>query len=185
MLKRIVLAVLLLCPVTSAWSVDVIGIVACKQDGETWLCGAYENDKLKTFRSERYISKVEFSGAIAKPLDSALIMPKKSSAPVPASMMTSEHSSSDALPREKYTLQLLACNTPACRKRLAAMNSISGSQVVEIKNQGKLWDVLIVGGYPSTKAAQQAAADLIKRHGLKAKPWVRTVESIRSRLITN
>ncbi len=183
MLKRIVVAVLFLFPVAPVWSVEVAAIVACKEDGETWLCAAYEDDKLQVFRSERYISKVEFSGEIGKPTSPAVNMLGRKSKPIPAKMMSSVKAASKSLPGGKYTLQLLACNAPICRKRMAALEAIPDSQAVEIKHQGKLWEVLIVGGYASTKAAQQAAAMLIKRHGLKDKPWVRTVESIRSRMI--
>ncbi|MCW8883809.1 MAG: hypothetical protein OQK12_00980 [Motiliproteus sp.] len=187
MLRRLLVAVLLICPMAKAWSVDVASIVACKADGETWLCAAYEDDSLQVFRSNHYISKVEFRGERGQKGSSTMGQSHSrsynSKSVTPALPKEKMVSSVDRLPNAKYTLQLLACNAPVCRKRMANLAQIPGSQTVEIKNQGKLWEVLIVGGYGTPKTAQQAAANLISKHRLKDKPWVRTTESLRSRLV--
>ncbi len=205
MLKRILrqtaVALLFGCPAISAWAVEVASIVACKQDGETWLCAALENDSVQVFRSDYYISKVEFRGMAEPEVAPAAVVPATVPATtVPATtvpgtiapgLMTAPPKTNlkpgmaltDRLPAAVYTLQLLACNAQVCRQQMQVLNQIPGSQVVEIKHQGKLWEVLIVGGYASKKTAQQAAAELIKRYRLRDKPWVRTVDSIRSRLV--
>ncbi len=201
MLKRILrqtaVALLFGCPAISAWAVEVASIVACKQDGETWLCAALENDSVQVFRSDYYISKVEFRGMAEPEVAPATVIPATTvpATTVPAAaapgLMTAPPKTNlkpgmavtDTLPAAVYTLQLLACNAQGCRQQMQVLNQIPGSQIVEIKHQGKLWEVLIVGGYASKKTAQQAAAELIKRYRLRDKPWVRTVDSIRSRLV--
>ncbi len=191
MLKRILrqtaVALLFGCPAISAWAVEVASIVACKQDGETWLCAALENDSVQVFRSDYYISKVEFRGMAEPEVAPATTVPATAApglmtAP-PKTNLKPGMAVTDTLPAAVYTLQLLACNAQGCRQQMQVLNQIPGSQIVEIKHQGKLWEVLIVGGYASKKTAQQAAAELIKRYQLRDKPWVRTVDSIRSRLV--
>ncbi len=184
MLKRILIAVLLCLPVKAVWAVDVAGIVACKTEGETWLCAAYENEKIQVFRSEHYISKVVFKGA-TEASEQALSAARPGAAEkmAPGMEMPPGAGAEDSLPAGRYTLQLLACNAPLCRDRMKQLGSIPGGQIVEIRNQGKLWEVLLVGGYQTRKSAEQAAAGLIKRYRLRDKPWVRSVESIRSRLV--
>ncbi|OMH31836.1 hypothetical protein [Motiliproteus sp. MSK22-1] len=185
MVKRFVLAALLSIQVAATSAAEVASIVACKEDGEVWLCAAFENDTLQVFRSERYISKVEFKGiskasvAIRVP-----VTPKKAMSAAKA-LPVATGASAGALPSGKYTLQLLACNAQVCRQRMNDLKIIPGSQVVEIINQGKLWDIVIVGGYPSKKAAQKAASALIKRYNLTDRPWARSIESIQSRLVNS
>lgn len=82
-----------------------------------------------------------------------------------------------------YTIQLLACSALQCEERLQKLQAIPGSQVVEMKVQDRLLHALIVGGYSTYKEAQQAAGELITRYQLQEKPWIRTLDSVRSHML--
>lgn len=162
---------LLFAPVS--WATDVASITACKPDGEIWICASWKDNRVAVFRSQHYLSGVEFSGeqessAIAVPLSDAASGVK-----------------SDALSAASgnYTLQLLACNSAPCDERLRQLKNINGSHEVEIKSDSKLWRVLLVGRYASIKSAQQAAAQLMSQYKLRDKPWVRTLDSITRRRV--
>ncbi len=179
---------------SSLWAIEVASIVSCKPEGDRWLCAAYQNDQIHVFRSDFYQTKVEFKGALVT--DKA--MPSPATAPVMDAPINSAGSSvnstsasvsasiaGDGLPEGRYTVQLLACNAIQCKERIQRLQGIAGSQVVELKVQDRLMNVLIVGGYPNYKTAQKAAADLMTRYQIADKPWIRTIDSLRKNLIRN
>lgn len=165
---------------SSLLAVDVATIVSCKPEGEGWLCAAYQNDQIHVFRSDFYQTKVEFKGSFSADEPSA-----PATAPVIDAPIKTMESSGDGLPEGRYTVQLLACNALKCMERIQRLQGIPGSQFVEQKIEDRLMNVLIVGGYPSYKAAQRAAADLMTQYQIADKPWIRTIDSLRNNLIRN
>ncbi len=173
MLKRFALLVVFTSLSSGVAALEVSSIVSCKQEGEGWLCAAWRNGAIEVFRSEHYITKVEFATEVGPPLtDPAAMLPPADSAPGLAAPAI-------------YTLQLLACNSGACRRQMDKIRSIPNAKVVEIKSQGKLWQVLIVGEYASQKSAQIAAAELMSRYQLRDKPWVRSLQSLHRREVAH
>lgn len=164
------------------WAIEVSSIVSCKPEGERWLCAAYQNDQIHVFRSDFYQTKVEFKGALTtdKPVPLSVVVPVVNA---PVDVLNSP--SSDGLPEGRYTIQLLACSALKCSERIQRLQGIASSQVVEQKVNSRLMHVLIVGGYPTYKGAQRAAADIMTRYQLAEKPWIRTVDSLRKNLIQN
>ncbi len=156
---------LLLSPALQA--VEVASVTACKPDGEVWLCATWKDGRTGVYRSKNYISAVEFKGAVASD-------PMADASPESTVKMADK-----AVSKSIYTLQLLACNAAPCREGLVQLQQIPDSRVVEIKQNNSLWQVLLVGHYPSIKTAQQAAAQLMSGYKLRDKPWVRTLDSIR------
>lgn len=149
-------------PVTAA---EVSTIVSCKRDGEFWLCAAWKQGQIEVFRSETYITQVEFDADTQVALQAAL--------DGNSSGRTAEPLSS----APTYTLQLFACQSKACVDA-SGLGKIPGSRQVEIARGGQHWFVLAVGEYPSVKAAQQAAAELMVSYKLREKPWIRTLDSL-------
>ncbi|HEY5717922.1 MAG TPA: hypothetical protein VIS52_05455, partial [Motiliproteus sp.] len=144
---------------------EVSSIVSCKRDGELWLCGAWRQGQVEVFRSETYITQVEFDARADAQLQAALTKPH-------SGRMVEANASAPT-----YTLQLLACREPGCVESSGLM-AIPASRKLEVKRNGQLWQLLAVGEYPSMKAAQQAAAKLILEFKLRDKPWVRTLDSV-------
>ncbi len=162
-----VLVTLLSAPLLQA--TEVASITACKPDAEVWVCATWKDNQTAVYRSEHYISGVEFSGAVE------LGSVSQSALPVVAV---------DSKPRSAnggYTLQLLACNGSSCLQRLQQLKQIPDSREVEIKQNNALWQLLLVGQYRSIKTAQQAAARLMTQYRLRDKPWVRTLDSVTRR----
>lgn len=155
---------------------EVSSLTACKAEGEAWMCASWKDNRMSVFRSEHYISSVEFSGQTDA--DSDLKIPASD-----ASSGIQPLAEPPALAEGNYTLQLLACNTEPCRQRMKKLQQIPSSRTVEIRNDDQLWQVLLVGNFTTIKAAQQQAGELITRYGLRDKPWVRSMESIRRRLV--
>jgi len=166
MIFRLLLALLVsLGGSVHAAETEVSTIVSCKRDGEFWLCGSWHRGQVEVFRSETYITQVEFEGESDARLQAAIasgssgrMAEAKASAPT-------------------YTLQLLACRAVACVESTGLL-AIPGSHSVEIRRNGQHWYVLAVGEYASVKAAQQAAAQLMVDYQLKDKPWIRTLDSL-------
>ncbi len=157
------LIALLLAP--GAWATEVASITACKPEGEVWICARWKNNQVMIYRSQHYLSGIEFSGELAAAASSGMQGEVFGVAP------------------EEYTLQLLACNNAPCDERLQQLKVIPGSREVEIQNDNRLWRVLLVGRYGSIKSAQQAAAGLMSQYQLRDKPWVRTLDSIARRRV--
>lgn len=154
---------------------EVASMVACKEDGNQWLCAAYKDSRFQIFQSDRFIAKVEFSGEFS-PARAAYSL-------LDGTQASTTTMASDRLPAAEYTIQLMACDNQACRQRMNKLEAIPDNRTVYINNEGKLWQVLTVGGYSSKDAAQRAADALVSDYGLENQPWVRTVESIQSRIV--
>ena len=175
MRKSLLLALLcspLLANTPAVSAADVSSLTACKADGEVWLCASWKNNQMTVYRSQRYISEVEFAGELEPGAPLARIEGAKPG--VNAEVGAAQGS---------YTLQLLACNSEPCRQQLEQLKQIPGSHEVEIKNDNTLWQVLLVGRYGSIKSAQQAAGKLMTQYQLRDKPWVRTIASISRRQV--
>ncbi|MEH6650737.1 MAG: hypothetical protein V7707_11990 [Motiliproteus sp.] len=152
---------------------EVSSVTACKPDGEVWLCATWKDGRTGVYRSKSYISSVEFKGAVEA--DSIA-----NASPESTVKMTDQ-----ATHAANYTLQLLACNADTCRDTLQQLQQIPDSRVVELKQNNSLWQVLLVGHYGSIKTAQQAAAELMETYKLRDKPWVRTLDSVSRRQVSN
>lgn len=158
---------------SGSWATDVASITACKPEGEIWICASWKDNRVAVYRSQHYLSGIEFGGE----LESAAIA-------VPLSAATSGiKGDSLSAATGHYTLQLLACNSAPCDLRLQQLKMIPESREVEIKNDNSLWRVLLIGDYGSIKSAQQAAAELMSQYQLRDKPWVRTLDSIARRRV--
>lgn len=153
---------------------EVASITACKPEGETWVCASWKDNKTAVYRSDNYISRIEFKGATDQP---ALI--KVDHPETKAAKGTTTKVSKDG----RYTLQLLACNTAPCGQRLQQLKTIPNSREVELAYDNSLWRVLLVGPYQTIKSAQQAAAELMRDYKLRDKPWVRSVASVERRML--
>lgn len=178
---RLALAALLGMFASVVLAVEVSSIVSCKPEGERWLCAAYQNDQIHVYRSDFYQTKVEFKGEVATESGPT----KPATAPLTEAPVMSMTETNDGLPEGRYTVQLLACTAIGCEQRIKGLQGISGSQVVELKVNDKLMKILIVGGYPSYKDAQRAAADLMTRYQIADKPWIRTIESVQKNMLRN
>ncbi|WP_421869906.1 hypothetical protein [Motiliproteus sp.] len=175
MFRFISLAIgLLLTPVVSA--TEVASLTACKAEAEAWICASWKDNRMTVFRSEHYISALELSGQTES--DSTLKSPATNAASGIRPL-----AEPPALAEGSYTLQLLACNAEPCRLRMSKLQQIPDSRVVEIRNDDQLWQVLLVGQFETIKAAQRQGGELITRYGLRDKPWVRSLESIRRRQV--
>jgi len=158
---------------SESWATDVASITACKPEGQVWICASWKDNRVAVYRSQHYLSGIEFSGEVGS---TAIAVPMSDA----ASGVKGEAFSAAS---GQYTLQLLACNSAPCDKRLQQLKQIPGSHEVEIKNDNSLWKVLLVGHYESIKSAQQAAAGLMGQYQLRDKPWVRTLDSITRRQV--
>ena len=135
MRKSLLLALLcspLLANTPAVSAADVSSLTACKADGEVWLCASWKNNQMTVYRSQRYISEVEFAGELEPGAPLARIEGAKPG--VNAEVSAAQGS---------YTLQLLACNSEPCRQQLEQLKQIPGSHEVEIKNDNTLWQVLL------------------------------------------
>tara|TARA_R110001583_G_scaffold41606_3_gene132224 strand:+ start:4579 stop:5103 length:525 start_codon:yes stop_codon:yes gene_type:complete len=167
-----VLFALLLAPFVRA--TEVSSITACKPEGEIWICASWKDNRMAVYRSQHYLSGIEFAGEVES--GSIKVPMRDAASGIKARSVNA--ASGD------YTLQLLACNSAPCEKRLQQLMQIPSSYEVEIKNDNTLWKVLLVGQYRSIKSAQQAAAELIGQYKLRDKPWVRTLDSISRRRVS-
>jgi septal ring-binding cell division protein DamX len=153
---------------------EVASITACKPEGETWICASWKDNKTAVYRSDNYISRVEFKGATDQP---ALVKVDHTQSP------STKGAAVKVSKQGRYTLQLLACNSAPCGKRLEQLKSIPHSREVELTYDNSLWRVLLVGPYATIKSAQQAAAELMRDYQLRDKPWVRSVASVERRML--
>lgn len=170
---RPLFVLLLLFSATLVNATEVASVTACKPEGETWICASWKDAKTAVFRSERYISRVEFKGATD--LAALIKVDHADSSATPASRPDSQ------LENGRYTLQLLACNSAPCIDRMRQLKAIPNSREVELADENSLWRVLLVGSYGSKKSAQKAAAALMGEYKLRDKPWIRTLESVERR----
>ncbi|WP_210397588.1 hypothetical protein [Motiliproteus sediminis] len=162
---RILLALLgsiVAIPVAAA---EVSTIVSCKRDGEFWLCAGWRQGQVEVFRSETYITQVEFDAETQATLQAAIDGHAAGRTAEPMAAAPS------------YTLQLFACRSQACIDA-SGLSQVPASRQVEIVRGGQHWYVLAVGEYPSVKRAQQAAAELMLTYKLREKPWIRTLDSL-------
>ncbi|WP_114695951.1 hypothetical protein [Motiliproteus coralliicola] len=168
------IAGLFVAPLLSA--TEVASLTACKAEAEAWICASWKDNRMSVFRSEHYISALEFSGQTEA--DSSIKLPAANAGSGIRSV-----AEPPALAEGRYTLQLLACNAEPCRKRMSKLQQIPDSRVVEIRNDDQLWQVLLVGEFGTIKSAQRQGGELITRYGLRDKPWVRSMESIKRRQV--
>lgn len=154
---------------------EVASITACKPEGEAWICASWKDDKTAVYRSENYISRVEFKGDTDQP---ALFKVDHLETDASSTSMPAQQRQDG-----RYTLQLLACNSRPCFKRLQQLKTIPNSREVELAYDNSLWRVLLVGRYGSIKSAQQSAAALMGEYKLRDKPWVRTLASVERRML--
>ena len=152
---------------------EVSSVTACKPDGEIWLCATWKDGRTGVYRSKNYISSVEFKGAV------------EADSMANANPASTVKMADKATQKPNYTLQLLACNAGSCREGLKQLQQIPNSRMVELKQNNALWQVLLVGEYGSIKTAQQAAAELMETYKLRDKPWVRTLDSVSRRQVSN
>ncbi|MFT5720378.1 MAG: hypothetical protein ACI9W6_000668 [Motiliproteus sp.] len=164
---------------SGAWATEVTSITACKPEGEIWVCASWKDNRVAVYRSQHYLSGIEFNGEFESAATFTTKGVPKSPASVSAALSGTQGESSIG----RYTLQLLACHSAPCDRRLQLLKNIPESREVEIKNANALWRVLLVGRYGSIKAAQQAAAELMTEYKLRDKPWVRTLGSIARRRV--
>ncbi|MEH6469909.1 MAG: hypothetical protein V7752_01550 [Halopseudomonas sp.] len=170
---RPVVALFILLFAPSLWATEVSSITACKPEGEVWLCASWKDNRMAVYRSQHYVAGVEFSGEV----DAGSVLAPMTGA------RSGINNTSSVSGEGSYTLQLLACNSAPCLKRMEQLKKIPASQQVEIKNDNQLWQVLLVGRYGSIKTAQQAAGGLMTEYQLRDKPWVRTIDSITRRKV--
>lgn len=166
---------------------DILTLIACKPEGQRWLCGAYQNRQLQTFYSDHNITKVEFRGDLSADNAYEELPPStsRSTASAPSKTVEPGKKMADAAAggEPRFTLQLLACKSDVCRRRMDDLKRVPGSYVVAIKQEGALWDVLIHGGFATSKAAKRRAGELMLEYQLSEKPWVRSMQSIAARRV--
>ncbi|MFT6917350.1 MAG: septal ring-binding cell division protein DamX [Motiliproteus sp.] len=188
-MHRILLFALLF--TSGAWATEVASISACKPEGEIWICATWKDNRVAVYRSQHYLSGIEFTGEVGSVTQSASKATTLSTTMSATTMSATKRMSKSAVASDiqgealagRYTLQLLACHSAPCNRRLQRLKSIPESREVEIKNANALWRVLLVGRYNSIKTAQQAAAELMSEYKLRDKPWVRTLDSIARRRV--
>lgn len=175
-LGRLIVSLLLLLLPALASAQDVDSMVACKEEGDEWLCAAYKNGTFQIFHSDRFIAKVEFTGEFSPARAAYSLLPNGEQV-APTTLIN------DQLPSSTYTIQLMACDSHECRQKMNVLKAIPNNKTVYINNEGKLWQVLTVGGFSSKEDASLMADQLSEDYGLTTKPWVRTTESIQSRIV--
>ncbi|NKC15362.1 MAG: hypothetical protein GKR94_25165 [Gammaproteobacteria bacterium] len=86
------------------------------------------------------------------------------------------------LPRGRFTVQLSSHRTQADARAFITRHRLSAlAYPVRTLVKGKLWYVVVYGGYASMAEAKKTIAELPEKL-LKGKPWVRTLEGLRKQL---
>jgi hypothetical protein len=156
------------------WALDEASMVSCRAEGQRWLCTERRDGKLEHYYSETYSSRLDYRDQSPPPrVGGDRLSQLLYGEPEPEFKKS--------LGKKVYTLQLMACSHMACRQGISRLARIPASRTVDIKNRGKLWQVLLVGEFVTRKAALKAAGELILKYHLREKPWVRTLESIQRR----
>ncbi|MDH5425681.1 MAG: SPOR domain-containing protein [Gammaproteobacteria bacterium] len=79
-------------------------------------------------------------------------------------------------PLDYFTVQLVASSTANGLNAFAAENGLSNELTAQVTVNNKVWNVLLLGIYPTLEEAK-AARDGIKSQ-LNTSPWVRTIGSL-------
>lgn len=185
---------LVFCGVSSAAvGEDIDAITSCAKQVGGWRCAEWQAGKINVFDSHTNQSRLSFSEPTPSIAQGPLLSKPKpdihndsvtraQEVPSPNNSLTStKASTAKATPQvlasssRKYTLQLFACKTISCLQQMEEMGSIPDSRTTDIKIQGDLWRVLLVGEFHSKQAAQRAKQQLKAQFSLREEPWIRTI----------
>ncbi|MDH5391678.1 MAG: SPOR domain-containing protein [Gammaproteobacteria bacterium] len=86
------------------------------------------------------------------------------------------YSSIMEIPADYYAVQVVATSSMQNLNNFAQKHHLSNNLSTQIEVQGKTWNILLSGAYPTRKEARAAIADF--RGKLSTSPWIRPVKTL-------
>lgn len=79
-------------------------------------------------------------------------------------------------PADYFTVQVVASSTVTSLNAFATEHGLSNELTAQVTVNNKVWNVLLIGIYPTLTEAKAARADI--RGKVRTSPWIRTIGSL-------